>query len=118
MFAYEIPGLRFSLPAGGAVARHRFVSVSAEKAIQATAATQVIGVSMNEVTAEELAKNERIVEIADGIVMVAAAGAITAGVAVYADANGKATATEGTGAAAGIAITAATGADQLIAVKI
>lgn len=116
MHAYEIPNLRFSMPAGGAVARYRFVSVSDGKAVVATAATQVIGASMNEVKANELVNNERIVEIADGIVMVAAAGAITAGAAVYSDANGKAA---GTGTnAAGIAITAATAADQLIAVKI
>lgn len=117
MFAYEIPNLRFSLPAGGVVAKHRFVSVSTEKAIQATAATQVIGVSMNEVTAAENTAGGHIVEIADGIVMVEASGAITSGVAVYADADGKATATKGTADAAGIAITAATTAGDLVAVK-
>ena len=114
MFAYEITNLRFSLPAGGAVAQHRFVSVSGDKAVQATAATPIVGASMNEVTAEELAKNDRIVEIADGIVMVEAAGAITSGATVASDANGRAVAGEG----AGIAITAATGAGQLVAVKI
>lgn len=118
MYAYEIPGLRFSLPAGGAVARHRFVSVANDAAIQATAATAVVGVSMNEVTAAELAAGSRIVEIADGIVMVEAAGAITSGAVVYSDAAGKATATEGTSAAAGVAITAATAAGDIIAVKI
>lgn len=117
MNAYEIPNLRFSLPAGGAVARCRFVSVNADgKGIQATASTQVIGASMNLVTADELAVNDRIVEIADGIVMVEAAGAVTSGAAVYSDAEGKATAT-GT-IVAGVAITAATGAGQLVAVKI
>lgn len=116
MFAYEIPNLRFSLPAGGAVALHRFVAVADEKAIQATATTHIIGASRNEVTANEIAANDRIVEIADGIVMVEAAGAITSGAAVYANAEGKATAT-GT-VIAGVAITAATGAGQIIAVKI
>lgn len=118
MFAYEIPNLRFSLPAGGAVALHRFVAVANDKAIQGTAATQIVGASLNEVTAAEFAANERIVEIADGIVMVEAAGAVASGAAVYSDANGRATATAGTGAVAGVAITAATGAGQLIAVKI
>ena len=118
MFAYEIPNLRFSLPAGGAVARRRFVSVASDAAIQATAATRVIGASMNEVTTEENTAGGHIVEIADGIVMVEAAGAITSGAAVYADANGKATATEGTAGAAGIAITAAAAAGELVAVKI
>ena len=117
MNAYEIPNLRFSLPAGGAVARCRFVSVDASgNGIQATASTAVIGASMNLVTAEELAVNERIVEIADGIVMVEAAGAITAGAAVYSDANGKAAAT-GTDKV-GVAITGATAAGELVAVKI
>lgn len=117
MNAYEIPNLRFSLPAGGAVARCRFVSVNAEgKGVQATAATEVIGASMNLTTAEEIAMNEHIVEIADGIVMVEAAGAISAGAAVYSDANGKATATGDK--KAGVAITGATAAGNLVAVKI
>lgn len=116
MFAYEIPGLRFSLPAGGAVARCRFVSAANDKAIQATASTQIIGASMNEVTSAENTAGGHIVEIADGIVMVEAAGAIDSGAAVYADANGKA-ASSGT-IVAGVAITAATAAGMLIAVKI
>lgn len=117
MNAYEMPNLRFSLPAGGAVARCRFVSVDANgNGIQATASTEVIGASMNLVTATELADNERIVEIADGIVMVEASGAITSGAAVYADADGKATAT-GT-IKVGVAITAATAAGDLVAIKL
>ena len=112
MNAYEIPNLRFSLPAGGDVARHRFVSVNATgTGVQATAATEVIGASMN------ASKEGQVVEIADGIVMVEAAGAITAGVAVYADAEGKATVTKGTGSMAGVAVTAATGAGSLVAIK-
>ena len=118
MYAYEIPNMRFSLPAGGAVAQHRFVSVANDAAIQATAATAVVGASMNEVTENEVAADKRIVEIADGIVMVEAAAAITSGAVVYADADGKATTTKGTSEAAGIAITAATGAGNIIAVKI
>lgn len=118
MFAYEIPGLRFSLPAGGAVARCRFVAVANEKAIQATNEALVIGASMNEVTEAEHTAGGHIVEIADGIVMVEAAGAITAGAAVYPDANGKATATAGAATViAGIAITAAAAAGDLVAVK-
>lgn len=116
MYAYEIPGLRFSLPAGGAVARNRFVSVANNEAIQATASTSVVGVSMNEVTAEELDKNERIVEIADGLVMVEAGGAVASGAAVAADANGKAVTATDDGI--GVAITAATDAGQLITIKL
>lgn len=117
MNAYEIPNLRFSLPAGGAVARCRFVSVDGNgNGIQATASTQVIGASMNLVTADEVSANDRIVEIADGIVMVEAAGAITPGVAVYANADGKA-AGEGS-VIAGVAITGATAAGELVAVKL
>lgn len=117
MNAYEIPNLRFSLPAGGAVARCRFVSVNADgNGVQATASTQVIGASMNLITAEENTAGGHIVEIADGIVMVESAAAITAGAAVYSDANGKVAAT-GT-IIAGVAITGATAAGQLVAVKI
>ena len=116
MHAYEIPNLRFSLPAAGRVRRYRFVSVSNEGAVQADATTQVIGASMNEVGKDEESEG-RIVEIADGIVMVEASGAITSGAAVYADNSGMATATKGTGNVAGVAITAATAAGDLIAVK-
>ena len=117
MNAYEIPNLRFSLPAGGAVARGRFVSVDSNgNGVQANASTAIIGVSMNLTTAEEHAIGGHIVEVADGIVMVEAAGAITSGSTVYSDANGKAT---GTGTVvAGVAITGATGAGQLVAVKL
>lgn len=118
MYAYEIPNLRFSLPAGGAVAHHRFVSAANDKAVQATNATPVIGASMNEVTAAEIAAGERIVEIADGIVIVEAGAQVASGAAVYANAEGKAVTTEGTAGVAGVAITAASAAGQLIAVKI
>lgn len=109
MYAYEIPGMRFSLPAGAAVAIHRFVSADANsEGVLATAETPVIGVSMNETKAGE------VLEIADGIVIVEAAGAITAGTAVKSNAEGKATA----GAGVGVAITGASGAGELITVKL
>lgn len=111
MYAFEIPGQRFSLPAGAAIERCRFVSVNANSAgIPATAATPVIGVSMNKVEADQ------VLEIADGLVVVEAGAAITAGAAVYSGADGKAAAT-GTNAC-GIAITGATAAGELITVKI
>lgn len=109
MYAYEIPGLRFSLPAGAAVARHRFVSVNADsKGIMATADTPIVGVSMNETKIEE------VLEVADGIVIVEAGEAITAGVAVASDANGKAVA----GAGPGVAITSTGAAGELVTVKL
>ena len=112
MFAFEIPGQRFSLPAGADVERHRFVSVNANSAgITATAATPVVGVSMNKVAADQ------VLEIADGIVIVEAAGAVTAGAVIYAAADGRATTTEGTAAAAGIALTSASAAGEYITVK-
>lgn len=110
MNAYEIPSLRFSLPAGGAVKRHRFVAVDASSnGIQAIADSNIIGASMNEASAGQ------VLEIADGIVMVEAAKAVTAGGLAYADANGKVTDT-GT-VVAGIVITSAA-AGGLAAVKI
>jgi hypothetical protein len=110
MNAYEIPSLRFSLPAGGAVKRHRFVAVDANSnGIQAVADSNIIGASMNETSAGQ------VLEIADGIVMVEAAKAVTAGTLAYADADGKVTDT-GT-VVAGIVITSAV-AGGLAAVKI
>lgn len=112
MFAFEIPGQRFSLPAGADIARHRFVSVNANSAgIPATASTPVVGVSMNQ------AKADQVLEIADGIVVVEAGGAVTAGAAVKSDAEGKAIAA-GADAAIGVAITSASAAGELITVKI
>lgn len=117
MNAYEIPNLRFSLPAGGAIARARFVSVNNEgNGVQATASTTVIGASMNLITADENTAGGHIVEIADGIVMVEAGGAITAGVAVSSNADGKAVA--GDTNVCGVAITGATAAGELVAVKL
>lgn len=110
MNAYEIPSLRFSLPAGGAVKRHRFVAVDANSnGIQAAADFNIIGASMNETSAGQ------VLEIADGIVMVEAAKDVTAGTLAYADADGKVTDT-GT-VVAGIVITSAV-AGGLAAVKI
>jgi len=110
MNAYEIPSLRFSMPAGGAVARYRFVAVDANgNGIQAIATSNIIGASMNQ------AKSGEVLEIADGIVMVEAAKAVTAGTLAYADADGKVT-DAGT-VVAGSVITSAD-AGGLAAVKI
>lgn len=109
MFAFEIPGGRFSLPAGAEVMRHRFVSVNADSAgVTATAATPVIGVSMNQVKADQ------VLEIADGIVIVEASAAIAAGVTVASAADGRAVAGDGPA----IALTSASAAGDLITVKL
>ena len=109
MFAFEIPGQRFSLPAGADVERCRFVSADANSnGIPATASTPIIGVSMNKVASGQ------VLEIADGIVIVEAGGAVTAGVAVAANAEGKAIAGDGPA----IALTAASAAGELITVKL
>ncbi|NMA23640.1 MAG: DUF2190 family protein [Spirochaetales bacterium] len=112
MNAYEIPNLRFSLPAGEDIARRRFVSVnSSSEGVIATTAGSAIGVSMNE------AADGEVLDIADGIVVVEAGGAITAGSDVEVGANGKAVA-KTTGIGVGVAITGATAAGQLVAVKL
>ncbi len=112
MNAYEIPNLRFSLPAGEDIARRRFVSVnSSSEGVIATTAGSAIGVSMNE------AADGEVLDIADGIVVVEAGGAITAGTDVEVGANGKAVA-KTTGIGVGVAITGATAAGQLVAVKL
>ena len=109
MFAFEIPGQRFSMPAGAEVERYRFVSVNANSAgITATAATPIVGVSMNKVKADQ------VLEIADGIVIVEASAAITAGVAVASAADGRAVAGDGPA----VALTSAAAAGELITVKL
>jgi len=109
MNAFQIPVLRWSLPSGGDIVWRRFVSVNnLGQAIQATAATQVVGAAQNDTKAGQVQ------EILNGLVMVEAAGAITAGALVYSNATGLAA---GTGTVAvGIAITGATAAGQLVTV--
>ena len=109
MFACEIPGQRFSLPAGADVERFRFVSANANSnGVTATAATPIIGVSMNKAAAGQ------VLEVADGIVMVEAGAAVTAGVAIAPNANGQAIAGDGPA----VALTSATAAGELITVKL
>lgn len=112
MHAYEIPNLRYSLPAGDAVPMRRFVSVNASsEGVLATAAGSAIGVSMNEVKAGE------VLELADGIVMVEAGGIIAAGADVQVGTDGKAIA-KTSGIGVGVAITGAAAAGQEVAVKL
>ena len=114
--AYEIPGTQFSLPATTAIGRYRFVSIDADgKAIQATASTNVIGVSRNEIDPVRY-PDTQVVDIADGIMMVEAAGEIACGAKVASDANGKAV--EATDVSVGIAFSSAATAGTLVAVKL
>ena len=114
--AYEIPGTQFSLPATTAIGRYRFVSIDADgKAIQATASTDVIGVSRNEIDPVRY-PDTQVVDIADGIMMVEAAGEIACGAKVASDANGKAV--EATDVSVGIAFSSAATAGTLVAVKL
>lgn len=111
MYAYEIPNLRFSLPAGADIARHRLITVNENcEGIQATAGATVIGASMNET------KTGEVLELADGIVMVTAGGEVAPGAKVSADAEGKAV-TASDGYVAGVAITGGN-AGELISVKV
>lgn len=117
--AFEIPGLRFSLPAGGAVARRRFVTVGTNStAAQATATSTVIGASLNAVETDKgVTAAQQVVEIADGIVIVEAGGVIAEGAKISSDADGKAVTTS-TGGVVGVAITAAAAAGNLVTVKV
>lgn len=110
MSAYEIPNLRFSLPAGDAVKRHRFVKVGTDGVGEAaTASTDiVIGASMNEVAVDQ------VLEVADGIVIVEASAAIAAGATVVPADEGKAA----TGNSSMVALTTASAAGEFVAVKI
>ena len=112
MAAYEIPNLRFSAEAGAAVARRRFVKINAdEQGVQAGAGEAVVGASMVD------AANGEVLEIANGIVIVEAAAAITAGSEVQSDADGKAIPLD-QGTVAGIAMTNASGDGALVSVLI
>lgn len=112
MHAYEIPGLRFSLPAAVTIARRRFVNVnSSSAAIYATAGGAAIGVSMDDAAAGNP------VTISDGIVMVEAGGAITAGAQVQVGSNGVAV-PKTSGVGIGVAITGASGVGQIVAIKL
>ncbi|MMZ45700.1 hypothetical protein D3C75_232890 [compost metagenome] len=110
--AYEIPNLRFSLPAGGAVARRRFVSVNAsELGVTANATSTVVGASANETATGE------VLEVYDGIVIVEASAAVNAGAKVSSTADGRAVTTT-TGDVVGIAMTTAKAAGEFVSVKI
>lgn len=109
--AYEIPNLCFSLPAGEDIARWRFVSVnSSSEGVIATEASSAIGVSMNQAAEGE------VLDIADGIVMVEAGAAITAGSSIEVGPNGKAV-TNTSGVGIGIALTGAASAGSVVTVK-
>jgi len=128
--AYEIPGLSYSLPATTAIKRYRFVSIDSNGlAIQATASTPILGVSRNEIDPVGN-PNDQILDVADGIMIVEAGGIIAAGNTVSSDASGKAVvatdAEQSTSSPyaytagspiAGVALTNATGAGVLVAIK-
>lgn len=115
--AYEIPGTQFSLPATTAIGRYRFVSIDGTgQAIQATASTEVIGVSRNEIDPVKY-PDAQVVDIADGIMMVEASAAITCGAKVASDANGQAIVATGD-TFVGIAFSDAAAAGTIIAVKL
>lgn len=111
MNAFEIPGYsRFSLDAASALVNHRFVKVNANGAAEyATAATDpIVGVTYGEAIA-----NAPIAIVGDGLVMVEASAAITAGSFVGPTTDGKAV----TGGPF-VAITAAEAAGDLITVDL
>lgn len=110
--AYEIPNLRFSLPAGADIPRRRFVSVnSSGEGVIATAGGLTIGVSMNEAAAGE------VLEVADGIVVVEAGGAIEAGASISVAEDGRAVTTSD-GVVVGTALTNAASANLFVTVKL
>jgi hypothetical protein len=112
MAAYEIPNMRFSAEAGATVERRRFVKINAnEKGVKAGAGEAVVGASMVDAAEGE------VLEIANGIVMVEAAAAITAGSEVQSNADGKAIPVD-QGHVAGIAMTNASGSGALVSVLI
>lgn len=117
--AYEIPGIRFSLPAGGVVPRYTFVSIDPQgKGVVANGTSlPVIGSSQNEVT-DNYDIDDQVLEICgDGIAIVTASAEITIGALVGCTADGQANVASDAASAVGIAMTHATGADILMSVK-
>lgn len=117
MPAYEIPGLRFSGESGGVIKRRRFVIINdKEQVIQATVNTQnIVGAS-----SQPNEKAGEVAEVYDGIVLVEAGAAVTAGTTVMTDAEGKAIPyVSGAGVlTAGVAITTAGAAGELVSIKL
>lgn len=112
MNAFEVPGhSRFTLDAASAIDWHRFVKVnSAGKAEYATAASDpIVGVSYTDADAAD----KPVSIVGDGIVIVTASAAIAAGAFVGPTTDGKAV----TGGPF-VALTAATAADEDIAVSL
>lgn len=112
MNAFEVPGhSRFSLDAVSAVATHRFLKVNANgKAEYATAASDpIVGVSYT----ETIGADQPVSIVGDGLVMVEASAAITAGAFVGPTTDGKAV----TGGPY-VAITGATAAGDMITVSL
>lgn len=113
MAAYEIPNMRFSAEAGAAVERRRFVKINAnEQGVRAGAGDAVVGASMVDAAEGE------VLEIANGIIMVEAGAAITAGSEVQSNTDGKAIPAAVGGVVAGIAMTNASGNGALVSVLI
>lgn len=113
--AYELPGFSFTLPAGAdfsAGAQFRFCDVnSSGQAVNPTASAKVVGVRQNRPTS---GKATTIVH--NGVSFVEAGGAITAGARVATNATGQAVAATTGNVICGIALEAATGSGQQIAV--
>lgn len=110
MNGYEIPNLRFGLPAGGTVYNRRFVTVNSDgNGVLAGAGGVAIGASMNQVASGQ------VLEVADGIVIVEAGATVAAGAEVQSDSTGRAI-TKAAGKGLGVAITGGD-AGNFIAVK-
>lgn len=112
MNAFEVPGhSRFSLDSTAATATHRFLKVNAEGKVEyATAATDpIVGVSYTETPAA----GQPVSIVGDGLVMVEASEAITAGSFVGPTTDGKAAAN-----GSFVALTDATAAGELITVSL
>jgi hypothetical protein len=112
--AYEIPGFSWTLPAAADFtgSQFRFVDVnSSAKAANPTANARAIAVRQNRCNTDQAATL-----VTDGISIVEAGGAITAGADVSTDATGRATASAATNRVLGVALEQATGAGIKIAV--
>lgn len=114
MPAWEVPGQRISLVAGADLTEriYRFVRLNASGQVVLSGATDVpVGVLYN-----RPANGQAATVVLNGVVLLYSGGSVSAGARVAPDANGRAVTAGATSVGYGIALTPATGADQLISV--
>lgn len=106
--------------AGAAITKYRFVKLSAEQTVVATATgtDNSIGVSVETVTTAEQARGKGVPVAYDGIALMEAGAAVSVGDLIASDSSGRAIKAVSTRVVCGIAWTPASGAGDQIMVQL